>query len=119
MAEQRGPLEICCDTPPDWVIVACEKMRFDSPLDVGWRQLGHQSRENGLLTRIWRWLMGAVEPTEGDCICGGRLPALTPYAFSSRAESQVDYLLGQCPRCRTIYWQPLRASVRQNTIKLV
>jgi hypothetical protein len=33
------------------------------------------------------------------------LPAMTQYTFTYLSMDQVEYLMGQCARCRTIFWE--------------
>jgi hypothetical protein len=49
-------------------------------------------------------VFGASRPKEHACTCGQPLPGLKKYGFSCLSEKVGDYLMGQCPRCRTIFW---------------
>ena len=34
-------------------------------------------------------------------------PLLESYSFTFQSGEQVEYEMGQCPRCRTIYWEKI------------
>jgi len=94
MFSQFGQLEIWCDAPPYGVVRACKGCGFHSPLVFG---RGRQK-----------------EPT---CTCGHPLPDLKKYGFSFLSDKVGDYLLGQCRRCRTIFWDaavPIPAWVKED-----
>ena len=106
MADQLGPVEIDCDAPPYPVVRACERLGFRSPLDVRWCRVVHDRGPapwRQLLCQPWRWLSGAWRPRGKPCPCGGPAPALERCTFAL-ASRRVTYLVGQCPRCRTIFW---------------
>jgi hypothetical protein len=50
-------------------------------------------------------LLGRTEAEAHTCNCGRTLPALESYAFTFQTGEQVEYEMGQCPHCRTIYWE--------------
>jgi len=39
------------------------------------------------------------------CRCGQKLPSLDRYTFTYLTGHEASYLLGQCPRCKTVYWE--------------
>jgi hypothetical protein len=110
VAKQLGPLEISCDAPPFSVVTACRRVGFQEPEDVRWSRL---SQVLGAPSREWEALkrnplklvlrMGA--PDMKKCHCGQKLPELDHYTFTFLAGEESSYLLGQCPRCRTVYWE--------------
>jgi hypothetical protein len=53
----------------------------------------------------WKLFFGRGDPQEQTCTCGEPLPALEKYAFTLNSGRVLDYLLGQCARCRTVYWE--------------
>jgi hypothetical protein len=55
-------------------------------------------------SRLWTWLWGR-KPPQRVCTCGEPLPRLERYPLADFAESEGDFLLGQCQRCRTIFWE--------------
>jgi hypothetical protein len=108
MFGRSGPFEICCDAPPYGIVRACARCGLRSPLDVRWCRLSHfvaggGQREGGFGMRLWRWLFGGRKPPT-TCTCGQPLPGLKHYGFIFRSEKVGDYLLGQCRRCRTVFW---------------
>jgi hypothetical protein len=111
-------LQIWCDAPPYAVVRACKGCGFHSPLDVRWCRISHflKERRSILGVRLWRWLFGGSRPKEHTCTCGQPLPRLKKYGFSFLSIKGGDYLLGQCRRCRTIFWDaavPLPACVQR------
>ena len=98
MPGELGPIDIQCDAPPYPVVNACAGLGFLDPQDVRWSRLDRRRlrRPAGLFP----WLRGAAP----RCVCGHALPALESYTFTFKSGSQSEYHLGQCPRCRTIYW---------------
>jgi hypothetical protein len=78
-------------------------------LDVRWCRLSHfrageRQREGTFGVRVWRWLLGRRRRQLQSCTCGQPLPDLREYCFSCHAEKVGDYLLGQCSRCGTVFW---------------
>lgn len=108
MFNHLGPLEVQCDAPPLAVVEACAGAGLASPLDVRWCQIAHLADElerGTLLDRgPWRWFFGKGRPRELTCFCGRALPPLQPFAFTVLPHGIVEYRLGQCGRCRTIFW---------------
>jgi hypothetical protein len=43
-------------------------------------------------------------PKEHACTCGEPLPDLKKFEFTFLSGKVGNYLLGQCRRCRTIFW---------------
>jgi hypothetical protein len=109
MFSQLGRPEICCDAPPYGIVRACEKCGFSSPLDVRWCRLSHfvnraGQREGTIGLRFWQWLFGKPKLKARACTCGQPLPHLKEVGFTFLSKKAGDYLLGQCPRCRTMFW---------------
>ena len=104
-----GPIELLCDAPPYAVVQACVSVGFRSPADVRWIRLNevpsHAGHWRGLFSSLRRHLFGgARQPAARTCSCGQGLPALQRrMAFFHRGE-EVTYRMGQCERCRTMYW---------------
>jgi hypothetical protein len=42
---------------------------------------------------------------QGTCSCGQDLPTLERYLFTYADGRQEAYLLAQCTRCRTVFWE--------------
>jgi hypothetical protein len=98
-----GKLEIRCDAPPYSVVEACAELGFQSPLDIRWLRLRHFLSEHGQTP--WQWIFGRSQTREITCPCGQSLPKFDNYTFTFVSAKKVNYLLGQCPRCRTIFWE--------------
>lgn len=106
MFNRLGPLEIRCDAPPYAVVRACKTRGFRSPGDVRWCRWGSFREGEGTSTfgnRLWKRIFGRSSAKEPTCTCGQLLPELKEDGFSLRSET-VGYLLVQCHRCRTIFW---------------
>jgi hypothetical protein len=98
-----SPEEIRCSAPPYSIVDACQWLGFHRPLDVRWRHMGQR---RGILGRwSWRALFGTDKPKPRTCTCGRLLPALRRYTFVLVPAKAVDYLLCQCKRCRTVFWE--------------
>jgi len=101
--------EICCDAPPYSIVRACRMVGLQSPEDVRWCRLSHfldEHHEGPRLfqPRTWRTLLGRREATEAHCSCGHALPRLEEYTFTCVDGRDLRYQLGQCGRCRSIFW---------------
>jgi hypothetical protein len=49
------------------------------------------------------WAPG--QPTAAACTCGAPLPEPGQFIFTFSTGRLATYLLSQCPRCRTIFWE--------------
>ena len=110
MLSHLGLLEVVCDAPPYPIVRACRKLGMIQPEDVRWCRKGRPSRRQAgwirlLASPIWRRLLRRNETTEQPCNCGRPLPNLEGYSFTFQTGEQVEYEMGQCPRCQTIYWE--------------
>jgi hypothetical protein len=111
MDTRLGPIEIVCDAPPSPVVEGCYLIGIQDPEDVRWLRFEHYMNERygrrGLfsLSRWVKWFR-AGEPERPTCTCGSRLPELEKFAFQFSLEEQETYLIGQCSRCRTVFWDP-------------
>ena len=118
MASQLGPIEICCDAPPYLIVQACERLRFLSPLDVRWCRMSNFLNDLSASLRIWNFLFIKNQPEKRTCSCGEPLPVLEDYAFTFACGKVLNYALGQCPKCRTIFWEegvvPVEADTRRS-----
>src|SRR5437868_7926718 len=103
MPNQLGPLEFCCDAPPYNIVRACRMIGLRSPEDVRWCRLSPFIGTSPK-PQSWRMLLGMTRPEEGACTCGQKLPLLERYTFTLISGNQSSYFLGQCSRCRSIYW---------------
>jgi hypothetical protein len=110
MAGRFGPIKIYCDAPPDPVVQKCERLGFESPLDVRWCRLSHFLNENGeprgaLGLPPWKWFFARSRRKERTCTCGRTLPVLAEYTFPFAWGEIGTYFLGQCHRCGTMFWE--------------
>lgn len=112
MSSRLGLLELECDAPPYAIVRACRKVGLERPEDVRWcRKSRHAKRNHGWITflasPIWGRLLGRADEADEPhaCNCGQNLPELESYAFTFQTGEQIEYEIGQCPRCHTIYWE--------------
>jgi len=98
MPGELGPIDIVCDAPPYAVVKACVGLGLLRPQDVRWVRIDRRltMRQPG----FFPWLRTTSPP----CTCGHSLPAMESYTFTFASGAQSKYYLGQCPRCRAIYW---------------
>jgi hypothetical protein len=111
MFSHLGPLDIECDCPPYVVVQASRRIGVRTPEDVRWCRLNHFLAE----PPSWRQLLSleGIKSALGlgdrrkskTCICGQPLPCLARYAFTYSTGAEASYLLGQCGRCRTVFWE--------------
>lgn len=109
MFNQLGTIDVVCDAPCYEIVTSCRLLGFARPEDVRWSRLvsgrdhSHESRWRAFFRRTWEVLSGKPkhEPT---CSCGVPLPLLQEHVFLSATGFPVLFLIGQCPRCLTIYW---------------
>lgn len=109
MAIQLGPIEIRCDAPPYAIVRACGEVGIQSPEDVAWHRLPNYLSAQKPLPSLfqvetWRIFLGMDADGQPRCRCGEPLPALERYTFLLSNGNQFHYLLGQCSRCRSVYW---------------
>ena len=108
--EPESP-DIDCDAPPYPIVRACRGLGFHSPEDVRWCHVVAMPRrpvaaESGFTVQVWKALFGKGASEKGPtCSCGRELPRLDSYTFTLLSSKEVRYLLGQCGRCRRIYWK--------------
>jgi hypothetical protein len=112
MSSSLGPLEIDCDAPPYSVVCACRRVDLQDPEDVRWCRLGPRldiaASEWDLLKRQpWKLLVRLSASNTARCVCGQKLPSLDRYTFTYLTGHESSFLLGQCKRCRTIYWEEM------------
>jgi hypothetical protein len=108
MSTRLGPVEIECDAPPYAVVEACAYLGFRRPLDVRWRPARElreaaEAGDRGLGRRLWSALLGRGR--RPACPCGQGLAPLGRYVLLLPWGAELDYLLGQCPRCATMFWE--------------
>jgi hypothetical protein len=103
-------LEIDCDAPSYPVVQACARLGFRTPWDVRWLRKRHLMSQHGenwsvFSIRTWMQLLGMHRQGAAVCTCGQDLPVLEPYFLPSLPGGESEYFLGQCTRCRTIFWE--------------
>jgi hypothetical protein len=105
MSSQLGPIDVSCDAPSYLVVHACERLHFHAPLDVRWSRMSHFLHEGNAGLRLWYYLFAKNQPDNKSCHCGAPLPVLEDYAFTFACGKVLNYSLGQCPKCHTIFWE--------------
>jgi hypothetical protein len=111
MLSSMGPIDIECDAPFYCVVEACGKLGFQSPLDVRWCRISNfVGGQVSVGFRLLRWLFGGSQFPETTCSCGQPLPAMKSYTCVFESAKEGHYLLGQCRRCRTMFWEEASVS---------
>ncbi len=105
MSAGLGPIDVYCDAPPYPIVQASVLLGLDSPLDVRWCHAGDQPDQLNGDRQPWSSFFGKPRPHRPSCSCGQPQPELILYAFQFHWGGIVSYWLGQCRRCRTIYWK--------------
>lgn len=112
MCSSLGTLDVSCDAPPYEIVRACEKLPLHSPLDVRWCHKRHcrpiHEHKSGFSALCpWNWFRSQRNHVDKQvCACGALLPALDECTFTTpEYEVLAEYRIGQCRRCRTIYWE--------------
>jgi hypothetical protein len=107
MFTELGPIQIDCDTPPEPVIEACGRLGFQTPFDVRWCRVSQFLHAQEVMdgNPLWRLFFGDIQPRDKTCTCGEPLPTLEKYTFPLCSRGRLCYCLGQCRRCRTIFWE--------------
>jgi hypothetical protein len=110
MSNQLGPMEIVCDAPPYHIVRACSQLGFQNPEDVRWYRMCHYlngpaERSGFAKAQPWSGLWGMSGAGDKLCSCGAKLPRLEMYTFVLSTAKEVSYLLAQCGRCRTLFWE--------------
>ncbi len=103
-----GPIDLQCDAPSYKVVQACRRIGFYAPEDVRWCKLSefHPSPGwKGLFnTETWKHLLSGGRSHERCCSCGEPLPTLDRVTFTFTTGLEATYMLGQCCRCRSVFW---------------
>jgi hypothetical protein len=111
MSSQLGPLEVICDAPPYPIVQACNAIGVEAPEDVRWSKMsryleqGEDPAERGGDRTVWQKLLHPVQGKEHACNCREKLPKLAKYRFTYSSGDEVTYSVGQCGKCRTVYWE--------------
>jgi hypothetical protein len=110
MSSGLGCIDIDCEAPSYEVVEACRGLGLHSPWDVRWLRMSRLDQPplcgRGVFSvRRWVELLGLSRPRGGTCPCGQQLPAPGRRHFPSLPRGECDYLIGQCGRCHTIFWE--------------
>jgi hypothetical protein len=116
MSSRLGPIHMNCDAPPCSIVEACANLSFQAPMDVRWcraSQLakGRHDHDAILGFHALAWLLGGGRSS--SCTCGQPLPLMERYTFTFASGREASYLLGQCRRCRTIFWEDAPTAARK------
>jgi hypothetical protein len=108
MNERLGPIEILCDAPPYVMVRGCRSLGLQSPEDVRWCRLSSFLPQLG--ARAWPPLTGPARVWQARgrgvaCRCGEELPLLRAVDVTYSSGREVTYVLGQCRRCHTVFWE--------------
>lgn len=107
MNKHLGPIEVRCDAPPYAIVRGCRQIGVRSPEDVRWYRLSHffleHSKEHPMV--LFRLLGMGQRVGPPVCTCRENLPDLDRVVFTLSSGTQVSYLIGQCSRCRTVFWE--------------
>jgi hypothetical protein len=100
MEKHLGPLEIDCDAPPYCVVRATRQVGIVDPEDCRWARLSRHLFD--WANRRGRRRAAGSRPVR--CVCGGPLPGLERVTFTFDTGASVSCLVGQCPVCRSVFW---------------
>jgi hypothetical protein len=109
MSHQTWPIEISCDAPSYLIVQACERLGFQSPLDVRWCRMSHYLSGDSPGQRLLHFLFLKGQADKKTCFCRQTLPLLEDYAFTFACGKVLNYSLAQCPKCRSIFWEEAAA----------
>jgi hypothetical protein len=109
MAKKQEQLEIVCDAPPYSVVQASAKVGVQAPEDVRWANItrwlaGGRYTHSSLKGVTRRELLELLDSADWGCRCGKGLTQLVKYRVTFSTGNEAFYYLGQCARCRTVYW---------------
>jgi hypothetical protein len=106
MAQRLSRLEVDCDAPSYSVVRACRHAGFQAPEDVRWQRLPVAPHSDALLFGLLRILqeLSGLGDDDFPCWCGQILPRRKRYLFRLNPTTKRGFLLAQCGRCRTMFW---------------
>jgi hypothetical protein len=110
MSQQLGPIDVSCDAPGYPIVRAASRVGVTTPEDVRWCRMSHFLEQAGGWKGLFHpttWTKLLVRGEAGDqiCSCGAQLPVLERVTFTFTTGREETYLLGQCARCRTVFWE--------------
>src|SRR5262249_52174852 len=103
MSNPLQPMEVICDAPAYAVVQACHQLGFQTPEDVRWCRWANSAGWSRLIRQPLKVLGGMS--ADRNCSCGQPLPELERYQFTLSNGTHQFYHLGQCRRCRTMFWE--------------
>lgn len=111
MMQRLGPLDVECDAPPYAIVRACRRIGVYDPEDVRWCRLSRRARPRASWWEVFyhhpfKFLMGLGQIHNGECLCRQIIPRLGEHTFTYCTGEEETYLIGQCPCCRAVYWEP-------------
>jgi hypothetical protein len=111
MSQRLGPIDVLCDAPSYAIVQACATIGIKTPEDIRWYRMSHFLADQAgwresAKRHLWK-IAGIGDLGPNLCSCGGTLPALDGYTFTFTTGEEVSYRLGQCKRCRTVFWEPV------------
>jgi hypothetical protein len=105
-----GPIEITCNAPSYKIVQACRRIGFTSPEDVRWCRLSEFAHptpgwKSLFQAETWKRLLAGHGVEGKTCSCGANLPILDRVTFTFTTGLEATYMLGQCSRCQTVFWE--------------
>ena len=89
-----GPLEIECDAPPYPIVQACNAIGVVKPEDVRWVSISAFAKSK----------KDASKKEKELCYCLEKLPVPAKFNFTYAHGAVHSYSVGQCQKCKTVYW---------------
>lgn len=110
MSKQLGPIDVVCDCPPYAIVRACARIGFETPEDVRWYRLSSFLIDHAGWSEVARMFSWHLLPVNrylsgSNCTCGQPLPRMQACQFLTISGASFTYMLSQCTRCRTIFWE--------------
>ena len=109
MFNRSNAIDICCDAPSYPIVQACRSIGIVDPEDVRWCRVSNLQNGPSVMELFrpstWKSMLGKNEPRNANCFCGQGLPRLEKSTFTFSSGRKVEYLIGQCRRCRAIFWE--------------
>ena len=105
-----GTMEIICDAPPYYIVQVCDLIGIERPEDVRWLRLSQHLEQDSDHREFCKShpilaFLHLNPRRKTTCTCGAKLPAFDRYTFTISTGEEPSYLLGQCPRCHTVFWE--------------
>lgn len=98
MDDRLAETILIADCPPHPIVEASGACGVESPCDVRWFKI-----ENYIA--LYSQVLEEIHfSSEHYCACKEKLPKLAKYRFTYSSSDEVVYALGQCAKCRTVFW---------------